>query len=46
MLIVTPVESNTEDALTCIELEIKEDVWPEVMPVKSACELEAVDNFK
>jgi hypothetical protein len=46
LLKVKSVESNADNTLTTLELDIKEDVWPEVMLVKSACELEAVEDFK
>ncbi len=46
MLKVMPIEYNADDTLTCIELNIKEDVWSEIMPVKSVCEVGVVEDFK
>jgi hypothetical protein len=46
LLKVIPVESNADDTLTSIELDMEEDVWPEVVPVKSVCKLEVVADFK
>jgi hypothetical protein len=46
LLKVIPVESNEDDTLASIELDIEEDVWPEGMPVKSVWKLEVVADFK